>query len=69
MKDVVGGLLNLGARWPIFDTAVLIIRGGPGEMEGENLARTIPTSNPDHGSNKLNHKEKSKPQTLKLFQS
>ena len=28
--------------------AYLIIRGGPGEMEeGENLARTIPTSNPD----------------------
>ena len=30
---------------------VLIIRGGPGEMEvmeeGENLAHTIPTSNPD----------------------
>ena len=28
--------------------AYLIIRGGPGEMEeGENLTRTIPTSNPD----------------------
>ena len=31
-----------------FSNSALEFRGGPGEMEeGENLARTIPTSNPD----------------------
>jgi hypothetical protein len=31
-----------------FSNSALEVRGGPGEMEeGENLARTIPTSNPD----------------------
>ena len=55
--------IALVPRAPAFDPRpVLIIRGGPGEMEameeGGNLARTIPTSNPDHGSNKLNQKEK-----------
>ncbi len=38
------------SRWenPARAIPVLIIRGGPGDMEeGGNLARTIPTSNPD----------------------